>query len=197
MDCATTRFLLTAFVDGEVGDFERRQIARHLAFCPRCAARLQTLSKLRALLRARGPREAVPEDLLQRIARREAPAAAAWRRWSRPGAMTVALLAFVLPVVADSGARRPTPDSPLSEAPVHRVVRGRFVCLPCALREQLGAPAAASDDPSHQPALRAVDGQVWILLNRPACPEELPPGEVAVSGRFFPASHLLAADNIH
>jgi hypothetical protein len=33
-------------------------------------------------------------------------------------------------------------------------------------------------------------------LNREACPDSYPEGDVAMTGEFFPASHLVAAESI-
>jgi len=83
----------------------------------------------------------------------------------------------------------------LSESPVERVVQGKFFCLRCALAEKLGLPPPHSKAP-HMAAFRTEDGQVWILINREACPQPMPRTEVAVTGRFFPASHLMAAESV-
>jgi hypothetical protein len=105
-----------------------------------------------------------------------------------------ALCLLVIPVVADSLTRPSSGSAVLSEQPVERVVRGRFFCLRCALQPKLEVPQASGSP--HLAAFRDEDGQVWVLLNREACPDSFPEGEVAMTGEFFPSSHLVAAESI-
>jgi len=56
--------------------------------------------------------------------------------------------------------------------------------------------APAKEARPHLAAFRSNDGQVWILLNREACPEALPTGDVAMTGRYFQASHVVSAESI-
>lgn len=44
--------LLSAHLDGELGDAERRQVADHLAECERCRREISELAEARALVRA-------------------------------------------------------------------------------------------------------------------------------------------------
>jgi mycothiol system anti-sigma-R factor len=193
MDCARTRFFLNAYLDGELSEGDRFEVAGHLSRCERCALRLESFRRIRSLLKDRSPRDCAPVELRKRIAQRRGPARA-WRRVWRPVVGATALCLLVIPVVADS-LTKPAPGAPaLSEQPVERVVRGRFFCLRCALQPKIGVPEATGSP--HLAAFRAEDGQVWILLNREACPDSFPEGDVAMTGEFFPASHLVAAESI-
>ncbi len=193
MDCARTRFFLNAYLDGELAECDRLHVAQHLARCERCAVRLDSFRRVRAILKDRTPRDAAPADLRRRLARMRAPSK---RRAWRPAAAAVALCLLVIPVVADSVSRSPAGRDALQEMPIERVVRGRLFCLRCELaRRGAPEPPAAGTKP-HLAAFRSDDGQVWILLNREACPESFPAGEVAMTGRYFPASHVVAAESI-
>ena len=194
MDCAKTRFFLNAYLDGELAECDRLHVAQHLARCERCAVRLDSFRRVRAILKDRSPRDAAPEDLRRRLARMRAPVRrSAWR----PAAAAVALCLLVIPVVADSVSRSPVERDVLKEEPVERVVRGKLFCLRCALQQRAAvATDPESDGRPHLAAFRSDDGQVWILLNREACPENFPTGEVAMTGRYFPASHVVAAESI-
>src|SRR5512142_1123826 len=193
MDCARTRFFLNAYLDGELSECDRFEVAGHLARCERCALRLESYRRIRALLKDRSPRDCAPVELRKRIAQRRGPARA-WRRVWRPVVGATALCLLVIPVVADS-LTKPAPGAPvLAEQPVERVVRGKIFCLRCALQPKLAIPETKGSP--HLAAFRAEDGQVWILLNREACPDSFPEGDVAMTGEFFPASHLVAAESI-
>lgn len=195
MDCARTRFFLNAYLDGELSECDRLDVAGHLARCERCSLRLESFRRIRSLLKDRSPRDCAPVELRRRIAQRRGPARA-WRRVWRPVVGATALCLLVIPVVADS-LTKPAPGSAvLSEQPVERVVRGRFFCLRCALQPKLAIPAKSGTGTPHLAAFRSEDGQVWILLNRDACPDSFPEGSVDVTGEFFPSSHLVAAESI-
>ena len=191
MDCARTRFFLNAYLDGELAECDRLHVAQHLAHCERCAARLDSFRRVRSILKDRSPREAAPADLRRRIARMQLPSK---RRAWRPAAAAVALCLLVIPVVADSLSR--ADRDALKERPVERVLHGRIFCLRCALSRNGSIARTSKESKAHLAAFRADDGQVWILLNREACPEAFPTGEVAMTGRYFPASHVVAAESI-
>ena len=193
MDCARTRFFLNAYLDGELSESDRLDVAGHLARCERCSLRLESFRRIRSLLKDRTPRDCAPIELRKRIAQRRGPARA-WHRVWRPVVGATALCLLVIPVVADS-LTKPAPGAGmLAEPPVERVVRGRFFCLRCALQSKLDVPESSGSP--HLAAFRAEDGQGWILVNREACPDSFPEGEVAMTGEFFPASHLVAAESI-
>jgi anti-sigma factor (TIGR02949 family) len=197
MDCARTRFFLNAYLDGELSESDRLDVAAHVARCPRCGLRLESFRRIRSLLKDRSPRDCAPVELRKRIAQRRGPARA-WRRLWRPVVGATALCLLVIPVVADS-LTKPTPEdgsSVLSEQPVQRVMRGRIFCLRCALEDRLADPEPAEGSASHLAAFRSDDGEVWILLNRDACPDSFPEGDIAMKGEFFRASHLVAAESI-
>ena len=196
MDCARTRFLLNPFLDGELSGLDRKEVAAHLARCPRCASRLESFRRLRTILKESSPRQQAPAELCRRIAQRQAPVRG-WRRAIRPLVSAMALSLLVLPVVADSPSHPFSEESLMSERPVERTVHGRFFCLQCALKHRLaGTAAAAARTPSpHLAAFRSDQGEVWILLNGDMCPDSLPRREVDVAGRFFDSSHLMAAES--
>ena len=192
MDCARTRFFLNAYLDGELAENDRRQVSQHLGRCERCAARLDSFRRVRSILKDSSPRQSAPADLRRRIARMQLPSKrSAWR----PAVAAAALCLLVIPVVADSITRSPADRDALTEKPVERVLHGKIFCLRCALSEQAAISPSGEQKP-HLAAFRADDGQIWILLNREACPESYPTGEVAMAGRYFPASHVVAAESI-
>jgi anti-sigma factor RsiW len=68
--------LLSAALDGELGWFRRWRMARHLAGCPSCAAKLEELQAMQGAIRAGLTRHRAPPGLAQRIGNmlpREAP----------------------------------------------------------------------------------------------------------------------------
>jgi len=94
---------LSAYLDGELAPGERLAVERHLGCCPRCAARLQDLGRLRGALRSL-PRSAPPEDGWIRL-REEMVGAApgrtrpSWRpltarRWAPVAALAMLLAAL-------------------------------------------------------------------------------------------------------
>jgi len=195
MDCARTRFFLNAYLDGELAESDRLDVASHIGRCSRCALRLESFRRIRSLLKDRSPRDCAPVELRRRIAARRGPARA-WRRVWRPVIGATALCLLVIPVVADS-LTKPAPETNiLAEQPVQRVMRGRIFCLRCALQGRLADPPPVEGSASHLAAFRSDDGEVWILLNRDACPDSFPEGDVAMTGEFFRASHLVAAESI-
>jgi anti-sigma factor (TIGR02949 family) len=194
MDCARTRFFLNAYLDGELAEGDRRQVAQHLSRCERCRVRLDSFRRVRTILKDRSPRQPAPADLRRRIAHMRLPSR---RRAWRPAVAAAALCLLVIPVVADSISRTPVERDALKERPVERVLHGRIFCLRCALKSQAAIAASpAGGSKPHLAAFRSDDGEVWILLNREACPESYPTGEVAMAGRYFPASHVVAAESI-
>jgi anti-sigma factor (TIGR02949 family) len=197
MDCARARFFLNAYLDGELAEGDRRHVAQHLARCERCAVRLDSFRRVRTILKDRSPRQQAPVELRRRIARMQLPQRRhAWR----PVAAAAVLSLLVIPVVADSVSRspaeRPVEKDVLREQPVERVLHGRIFCLRCALSRQGAIAPPSTESKPHLAAFRSNDGQVWILLNREECPESFPRGEVAMAGRYFQASHVVAAESI-
>lgn len=73
---------LSAFLDGEVAEAERREIEAHLSACPQCRAHLQAEGAVRSLVRGRRERlrEPAPPDLRLRIVR-AVQAEETQRRW--------------------------------------------------------------------------------------------------------------------
>jgi anti-sigma factor RsiW len=59
--------LLSAALDGELGPFRRWRMARHLARCPGCAAKLEELQIMQGAIRSALTRHRAPPGLAQRI----------------------------------------------------------------------------------------------------------------------------------
>lgn len=57
---------LSAYLDGELGEQERRDVEAHLAACPACERELASLRFAKAAL-ARAPRRAMPPELIASI----------------------------------------------------------------------------------------------------------------------------------
>jgi anti-sigma factor RsiW len=57
MDCKAADKLIDVYLDGELADVDRLEMAAHVAACAGCARQLQELDGLRALLRAATPTE--------------------------------------------------------------------------------------------------------------------------------------------
>lgn len=101
MRCPVVISRLSAFIDGELPDEQRRAVARHLAECPACAAVHRRLGEAWALV-AEAPRVAPRVDLWPSIEVRlagERPAPA-WHAWFGlnpfPALATLALVAGVV-----------------------------------------------------------------------------------------------------
>ena len=66
---------LSAYADGELSEFERERVRRHVAGCPSCAAELRELEEMAALLGQlpeADPPETLEPSLRRRIRRRAA-----------------------------------------------------------------------------------------------------------------------------
>ena len=59
--------LLSAWMDGELGWWRRRVVARHLASCPSCAAQLEELQAMQGAIRGALTYHRAPPGLAQRI----------------------------------------------------------------------------------------------------------------------------------
>jgi len=84
MDCRRIAERMDACLDGELSERERREIARHLDECPRCAAEhsalLATVQRLETLADPVAPEDFVASVMARLAERREAawPARIAW-----------------------------------------------------------------------------------------------------------------------
>lgn len=98
MRCQVVIDRLSAYIDGELPDEQRRAVARHLDGCPACAAVHRRLGEAWALV-AEAPRVAPRVDLWPAIearlpGERPAPAWHAWIGWNPfPALATLALVA--------------------------------------------------------------------------------------------------------
>jgi anti-sigma factor RsiW len=78
MDCFEIQERLSGFLDGELGEDLRLQIARHLAGCPACQAELVALERLDgALAELEVP---VPRGLAAKVGRRLPRPTSPWRQ---------------------------------------------------------------------------------------------------------------------
>ena len=124
MDCTRYEELMSAALDGELSADERRELDRHLAECPACAALFDELREQCAALRELdcpfpdGLHDRILENLPEQDA---APVRRTfrWRRWAAMAACLVLVLAAAvraLPMLsarsayADMIAGRPEPD---------------------------------------------------------------------------------------
>lgn len=101
MECELARGLLEAYLDGELGRAEARELEAHVDGCAECRAVLDRLDALRRALREPALRAHAPEQLRARI--RDA-ASAAPRARRRPGALLRHAAALLLAFGAGGGA---------------------------------------------------------------------------------------------
>lgn len=133
--------VLSALVDGELGEPERRELETHLAGCAPCRARLDGLRRVAGELGALG-RPAPPPTLDLWVARRVAlerrEGAGSWKvrleRWGEPGALLgpfaiVLGLAIVVYVLAHAMARseRPADGTRIVVVPIERLLGAETV----------------------------------------------------------------------
>ncbi len=200
MNCASTRFLLYAYLDRDLSPCEAQALARHLAECGPCEARARSARGLVKLLRSRLGRAPVPARLRIRLEQRGHPVV-------RPRypvfATAAAILLLILPLVADVPGRRPAPTSPVSLAtlvppPLRLVARrlsGTLVCLHCETRLEAGlCPLPQAE---HEPGLCADNGEVWRLMSRDNSFTQASAGQtVTIEGIAFPQSGFLRASRV-
>ncbi|OYD14413.1 hypothetical protein CH333_08015 [candidate division WOR-3 bacterium JGI_Cruoil_03_44_89] len=101
MKCSRIRRRLSAFLDGEVSEEEKRQILEHLKSCPDCQGELETLHQLSDSLDYFEEIEPSPYFMIrlkQRIAEREArsPIRFPFLQWTRRVAVPVGATALVI-----------------------------------------------------------------------------------------------------
>ena len=112
---------LSAYLDDELEDAERRDVAAHLASCASCAQHLRELSAVDSLARDMPPagapagyHEALPGRVRRRIrSDRPLSARAPWV-WPLAAALALAVLA---PIVLQQGRDRPAAPEPAAMAP--------------------------------------------------------------------------------
>ncbi|HSM14875.1 MAG TPA: zf-HC2 domain-containing protein [Thermoanaerobaculia bacterium] len=132
---------LSALVDGELGEPERRELETHLAGCAPCRARLEGLRRVAGELGALG-RPAPPPTLdlwvSRRVAIERGESAGSWKvrleRWSAPGALLgpfaiVLGLAIAVYVLAHAMARseRPADGTRIVVVPIERLLGAEAV----------------------------------------------------------------------
>jgi anti-sigma factor RsiW len=120
---------LSASVDRELGPWRRWRLARHLAACPSCAARLEELQSMQAALRASLTYHRAPPGLAQRIGnvlpRESASPPAPMRRRFVPlaGSGFAGALAGVALTLLVLGNAAPRPGGELTEAVLDSHIR--------------------------------------------------------------------------
>lgn len=110
--------LLSAWLDGELGDAERHRIARHVAACASCASDLEALRIVRTQLRSL-PERQPPAELVREVAE--------VRQRARTGVALVAAAGVLLlaTIAADGGTEEPprTVDVPVESFVADHVTR--------------------------------------------------------------------------
>lgn len=127
MTCQEVQMLVSAHVDGELSQGERRDVDTHLASCAECRRRREALAAVRTALQSIEP-ETVSESFDAILGRRltEARAMRRRRRW-RPLAVALsAAAALVLAFLVLITRQQP--------AAVHRPVPGPHLVLPTDTR---------------------------------------------------------------
>lgn len=102
MDCDRVRESLHAGVDGELDGDEERTFHEHIGSCPACAARVESVRKLKRLVFAKARRVPVPPGLEGRVRsalalETESPERAMrWTRWAGAAAAAILLIAVLV-----------------------------------------------------------------------------------------------------
>jgi hypothetical protein len=182
MECGETKELLSAYLDGEVTEKERKLIESHLASCPSCASELEDLRRVVGLVAAL-PREAVPEGFVQNTIERlpapRTPAGEGLRRfflqprWAfTSGALAAAALIFVaMSLIYWQGAEVP-PFTDLKPEARGRPIAGVAVSAP---RDLKGARTERLEEAAR-----------GVRLAETAASEELPtPAEAIALAQSF------------
>lgn len=92
MSCDRIASLLSAFADGELAAADEHEVRAHVAACPRCAARLETVRALRAAVRSVRPERS--DDGLAAFRRRLRSTPAPSRRRSAWAGIAAGLALF-------------------------------------------------------------------------------------------------------
>jgi anti-sigma factor (TIGR02949 family) len=213
MNCSRARFLLYAYLDRELSRRDAEDLAQHISTCAPCSVRAQSARCLARMLRSRLSRTAAPMRLRERLQNGGPPAV-------RPryplSVLAASVLLLVVPLVADSPARRGLPPvagsaavvSPSTLAatsaaaaapkedglsPVSRRLTGTIICLECERRAEAGL--CPLPDAVHVPALCADNGEVWRLMSRsPGFAQAASGQTVTLEGVAFPQSGFLRAN---
>ena len=154
LTCDEIRSDLSALLDGELPEEQRRAVEAHVASCDACRARLDKLSSTRRVLRAR-PAEAVP-DLSHRIVaavRAESKVIASERRVRLRIAAVAAVVAALVVATSLPGSKTPTRIAEASEiaAQLRRAARD--------LTSYQANYKIVEYDPASEP--RALSASVW------------------------------------
>ncbi len=204
MDCASTRFLLYAYLDRDLSFCEADALSRHLAECAPCEARSRSARGLARLLHSRLDRTPAPARLRVRL--QQGLPRAARPRYPLYGT-AAALLLLILPLVADSPGRssapasvlmsalEPAPLKPSSMKLVSRRMSGTLICLQCEARLEAGL--CPLPQTKHEPGLCADNGEVWRLMSPDPSFTQASAGQtVTVEGIAFPQSGFLRASRV-
>jgi hypothetical protein len=101
MECARTEDILSAYLDGDLPEGEREEVAEHLRQCPRCAEEERALRETVSLLRTL-PVEKAPPGLLAGVRRRigeEKAAEPLWKKLFLPAHVKIPLEAAAVVLV--------------------------------------------------------------------------------------------------
>jgi anti-sigma factor (TIGR02949 family) len=182
--CSQVEEALSAFLDGEVIDVERREIEAHLSVCPGCQRRYRAEQSVRSFVRQRRDRlvEPAPPDLRLRIVR-AVQTEETQRRWDvmsrrRTFGLLALAASLVLAVIGGSFYFRSAehPKSVVSE-----VVDEHIRCMmkkEGVLEFTTADPGAMSQwfqgridihvavPPFQRPGLRLAGGRLCYLLDR-------------------------------
>src|SRR5690242_4368180 len=101
MICETCNFKLSAYLDGNLREFELRQVGKHLTNCRRCREDLRELQDLKRILRSlpdKEPREGFWDESLRSVRTRRAPARPAYKKLigTATAAATIVAIAFTM-----------------------------------------------------------------------------------------------------
>ena len=168
--CEVVRPLLSAFVDGELGEEEMEAVRRHLSVCRGCAALYEAEKQTKAILAEGYPKEFAPFELRSRIRRELDQAAGArqerprsrrvWRPvWAFASAMAIILVAWLgfRALVVERGA--------MANGNVAHLVKihGTIDCVNCYLARKYHVENYCKQF-GHEPAFFADGGEIYHLV---------------------------------
>jgi hypothetical protein len=121
MECARTEDILSAYLDGDLPEEERKEVAEHLRKCPRCAEEERALGETLSLLRTL-PGEKAPPGLLAGVRRRigeEKAEEPLWKKLFLPAHVKIPLeaAAVVLVFLLVYGIQKQVPATKTAVSP--------------------------------------------------------------------------------
>ena len=177
---------LSAYLDDELPDAQKRRLERHLGLCATCRQELASLRHTVALLR-QAPLRPVPRSFILPISAQ--PEQARSRRWNLTyaylrGATVVACFLFVLLISSDAligmGAI-PIPESapPSEKRVVQEALPPATVCVEAVIEREVpvqappteGAPPP-TEAPTALPPAKAFEEQIYPMIEPTSAPED-------------------------